>query len=264
MKTLIVLLACLFSASSSLAAGRFTHWLSQYNPTPSLQARDIFVYLPDGHEKNKVALPVIYMHDGQNLFDPTRAYMGQTWEVEKTLNRLIANKVIPPVIVVAIDNTSERLSEYTPTIDRQYGGGHADSYLQMITQHLIPKVEATFITNGMRALIGSSLGGLVSLYAIHKYPTMFSKVAALSPSLWWDDKEILNILTNSKFFPDRLWIDGGSLEENLPVHMKELEQLLQKKLPKERYKIVIQTGGTHSEKFWAMRFPYVLHYLLRD
>tara|TARA_R100000656_G_scaffold122966_1_gene99025 strand:+ start:3176 stop:3748 length:573 start_codon:yes stop_codon:yes gene_type:complete len=190
--------------------------------------------------------------------------MGQTWEVEKTLNRLIANGAIPPVIVVALDNTSDRLNEYTPTTDRRHGGGMADAYLDMITEHLIPKVDSTFRSNFSRTMIGSSLGGLVSLYAIKKHPRVFSKVAALSPSIWWDDKEILNTLKLTTDFPQRLWVDGGTLEESLPAELNLLEDILKQKLSPERFKVFIQKGASHSEKFWAMRLPYVLHYLLRD
>ncbi len=264
MSKILATLFVLFSYAHAQASSHFELWQQDYQPQPQLQARDIFVYLPPNYHQTNDIYPTIYMHDGQNLFDPTRAYLGQTWQAEKTLNYLIENKIIEPVIVIAIDNTSERIWDYTPTNTPQSGGGGANNYLEMIVENLIPHIESHFRVHREakeRAIIGSSLGGLVSLFSILSHPDTFSKVAALSPSLWWDNKQIIDQLAKSKFLPERIWIDSGSLENEITADIIELEEKLSWRLSKDQLKTIIQSNAGHSEKFWAQRLPYILKFL---
>ena len=126
------------------------------------RGREIHVYLPVGYENAKDPYHVLYMHDGQNVFDPSRAFLGQTWKAEDSLNRLIEEKKIPPIVVVAIDNSPSRLFDYTFDLDRNLsGGGGADIYLDQIENDLIPLVEKYVkvrTDSESRGILGSSLG----------------------------------------------------------------------------------------------------------
>jgi enterochelin esterase-like enzyme len=172
------------------------------------QDRDVLVWLPPGYDHPTDVsrpfdggpaagrYPVLYMHDGQNLFEPETAYnKGEHWRVGETAARLIAQGRIEPLIVVGIYNTGEmRIEEYTPTEDKKLGGGHADDYGRMIIEELKPLIDRTYRTRQDRdstGIAGSSLGGLVSLHLGFTHPAVFGKVAALSPSVWWGRKAIL-------------------------------------------------------------------------
>lgn len=233
--------------------------------------RNIRIYLPPGYESHPdQRYPVLYLHDGQNLFDPASAFKkGEHWRVGETATALIDAARIPPLIIVGIDNTGpRRLHEYTPTYDRRRGGGGADDYGRMIVDELKPFVDRHYRTMPDAAstgLGGSSLGGLVSLYFGLKYPEVFSRIAVLSPSVWWDRRAILRNVREAKPKPRlRIWVDIGSREGR---HHVDNAQLLKVGLIKSgwvegddlRYEEVL--GGTHSEAAWAARFDRVLQFL---
>ncbi len=264
MLKIAALFLLLLNSTFAQASGSFQLWQKGFKADSQLQARDIYVYLPPLYEQQASTYPTIYMHDGQNLFDPTRAYLGQTWQAEKTLNYLIENKVIEPVIVIALDNTSQRILDYTPSSTSQYGGGGAKLYLDMIVKTLIPRIEKEFRVNhttDSRAIIGSSLGGLVSLYSMISHPDSFGKVAALSPSLWWDEKFMIKQLERSKFLAKKIWIDSGSLENEILNDVLLLESYLIDRISASDFKTSIQNGADHSEKYWAQRLPFILKFL---
>lgn len=218
-----------------------------------LKGRQVWAYLPDGYEKSNARYPVLYAHDGQNLFDPERAYLGQTWHAEETLNDLIARKLIKPIVVIAIDNTSNRMNDYTPDIDPgEQRGGEADRYLDLVTYELKPKVDQYIRTNGVNGLLGSSLGGLVSLYASGRYP--FTHIAALSPSVWWNNQSIISLMRD----PIRLYLDSGTNGGERPQDVLKLAQGLKMGT---RLKVVIGEGDDHSERAWAKRLPMALIHL---
>lgn len=234
-------------STNVFAAGKFHLFIQD------LRGRQVWVYLPDGYEKVGGRYPVLYMHDGQNLFDPSRAYMGQTWHMEETLNDLIAKKLITPLIVVAIDNTSNRMSDYTPDKDpEEESGGGADQYLDLITNNLKPKVEKYIRTNGTNGLMGSSLGGLVSLYASGRYP--FTRIGAMSPSIWWNQQSIIGLFKA----PERLYLDSGTAGGEKPQDVLNLAKTLNMG---SRLKVVISEGAIHSETAWAKRLPEALIHL---
>jgi len=218
-----------------------------------LKGRQVWAYLPDGYEKSRERYPVLYAHDGQNLFDPERAYLRQTWNAENTLNDLIARKLIRPIIVIAVDNTSNRINDYTPDFDPgEEMGGEADRYLDLVTYELKPQVDQYIRTNGVNGMMGSSLGGLVSLYAMAKYP--FTHIAALSPSIWWNHQSILGLMRS----PERLYLDSGTTGGERPQDVLKLSQSLHMG---ERLKVVIGEGDNHSEQAWAKRLPKALIHL---
>jgi predicted alpha/beta superfamily hydrolase len=244
--------------------------------------RDILVWLPPGYDRSTnvlqpfderstgVRYPVLYMHDGQNLFEPETAFKkGEHWRVGETATELIeAGRIVPPIIV-GIYNTGEmRIDEYTPTIDKKLGGGDADDYGRMIVEELKPLVDRTYRTQTDRAstgIAGSSLGGLVSLHLAFNHPAVFGRVAALSPSVWWDRKAILKTIREARSKPkSRVWVDMGTAEgrrglddarllkaalvglgfvDGVDLHYAEYE------------------GATHSEHAWSERVGPMLEWL---
>ena len=158
--------------------------------------RDLIVYLPPGYdEQRQCRFPVLYLHDGQNLFDRATAFGGQDWNVHGAADRLIQARAVAPLLIVGIYNTGKsRIHEYTPTKAPKLGGGRADRYAKFLLQEVMP-----FIQRGYRAqtdpavtgIGGSSLGALVSLYFGLKYPEVFGKIAALSPSVWWNNRVVI-------------------------------------------------------------------------
>lgn len=261
---ILLLIFTLFFSCDLLASGQFELWTKAYNPNANLEPRDIYVYLPPKYQESNKSYPVIYMHDGQNLFDPTRAFLGQTWKAQSTLNYLIKNNFIEPVIVVAIDNSKDRLWEYTPTQSDRRDGGGADQYLNLIVNQLVPAIDSEFRTlkgSKNRAMLGSSLGGLVSIYSAIETPNVFGKIAALSPSLWWDNKIILKLLKESQLSLDKVWLDCGSTEGEIVESVNSAEDIFLEQLNQNQLKVIIQEGAEHSEKFWAARLPYVLYFL---
>lgn len=231
--------------------------------------RDVLVWLPPEYEPlSNRSYPVLYMHDGQNLFEPETAFLkGEHWRVGETATELIEAGKIEPLIIVGIYNTGEdRLNEYTPTDDVMLGGGHAGDYGRMIIEELKPLIDRTYRTAPDRTgLAGSSLGGLVSLYLAFTHPAMFTKAAALSPSVWWDRKAILKTIRESRSKPKlRLWVDMGTAEgrrglddarllkaalvglgfgDGVDLHYAEYE------------------GATHSEQAWSERVGPMLQWL---
>ena len=127
--------------------------------------------------------PVLYMHDGQNLFEDADAAFGVAWEVDDVLDALTAAGIVAPHIVVGVDNTPERIADYTPIATAAYpDAGHADAYVDWLVGTVKPTVDQAFRTRCEReatALAGSSLGGLVSLYAFLRHPGIFGRVGAL-------------------------------------------------------------------------------------
>lgn len=245
MKVLVALFVLL--SSHVFAAGKFHLFMRD------LKGRQVWVYLPDGYEKSNVRYPVLYAHDGQNLFDPERAYMGQIWHAEETLNVLIEKKWIRPIIMVGIDNSHNRMNDYTHDYDAEEGrGGEAEIYLNLIMHELKPRIDQYLRTNGTNGLLGSSLGGLVSLYASTKYP--FTHIAALSPSIWWNNESIIPLMKPV----ERLYLDSGTRGGERPQDVQKLAKSLNMG---SRLKVVIGEGDDHSEKAWAKRLPHALIHL---
>lgn len=234
--------------------------------------RDITVYLPPGHGTLRTACPVLYLHDGQNLFEPERAHVaGQHWRVGETVDALVSAGDVPPVVVVGIDNTgTSRIHEYTPTADQRLGGGQADAYGRFLIEELKPFIEETYRTrsdSGGVGLGGSSLGGLVTLHLGLTRPGVFGSLVAMSPSVWWDRRVILNTVRRARPRPAaRIWVDMGTAEGHRAL---DDARLLKAALVGAGWKVgrdlhyAEYEGGTHSEAAWADRFGAVLKWLYR-
>ena len=240
---------------------------SQFLPYP----RDLIVYLPPEYLQDESRrFPVFYLHDGQNLFDPATSFIpGMDWRVDETADALIAAHHIEPLIIVGIYNTGDhRIEEYTPTPDAKFGGGHADLYGRMLASEIKPFIDTRYRTlqDPMHTGTGgSSLGGLVSMYLGLTYPHIFGKVAALSPSVWWNSKAILQLVAETTPKPRlKIWLDIGTREK--PGAVADTEQLRDALLSKgwslkEDLHFLKATGARHDEASWAERVGPMLEYL---
>ncbi len=156
---------------------------------------DFIVYRPPMYDAQPDRrFPVLYLHDGQNLFDPNTSFIpGKYWRVGETADALIAAGAIEPLVIVGIYNTGpHRIDEYTPVEDKRLGGGQADAYGQMIVEELKPFVDHQYRTlpgTENCGMGGSSLGGLVSMYLGLRYTWVFSKLCVMSPSVWWRPRD---------------------------------------------------------------------------
>ncbi|HEY0757955.1 MAG TPA: alpha/beta hydrolase-fold protein [Acidisarcina sp.] len=233
--------------------------------------RDVMVYLPPEYDAVSARrFPVLYMHDGQNLFDPRTSFIpGRTWQVRETADSMILAEDVEPLIIVGIHNAGERrLSEYTHTRDWKVGGGSADAYGRLLTRELLPFVDAEYRTltgpenTGMG---GSSLGGLVTMYLGLRYASIFGKLAVMSPSVWWDHKSILAEVNEYEGPPwPRIWLDVGEAEG---ARVVSDANLLHKKLALRGWRDGATLhyervdGGTHDETAWAARMGPMLRFL---
>lgn len=233
--------------------------------------RDVMVYLPPEYENDtRKRFPVLYMHDGQNLFDPRTSFIpGRTWQVRETADSMILSHDIEPLIIVGIHNAGERrLAEYTHDRNWKMGGGEANAYGKLLTRDLIPFIDSEYRTlKGVEntAMGGSSLGGLVTLYLGLREAATFGKLAVMSPSIWWNHKSILSIVNDYEGPPwPRIWLDAGDAEG--PKTMADVDLLFKllvangwrdgETLHCERVK-----GGTHDESAWAQRMGPMLSFL---
>ena len=159
--------------------------------------RDLIVYLPPGYDSQpRRSFPVLYLHDGQNLFDGATSFIpGMDWHVGHTADHMIDTGQVQPLVIVGIYNAGkQRLGEYTPTRAPRLGGGRAHRYGKFLLDEVRPFVLQRYrIAGGVEntGIGGSSLGGLLSLYLGLRWPQIFGKIAALSPSLWWNERVIV-------------------------------------------------------------------------
>ena len=219
--------------------------------------RRIWIYLPEGYSTSKDKYPVIYMHDGQNLFDSSTSFAGE-WKVDETVDYLIKNGE-KKAIIVAIDNGgSNRLNEYTPFTNKEYGGGAGSKYMSFIVETLKPYIDNNYKTLTDRnntSIAGSSLGGLISFYGIMKYKSVFSKAVIMSPSFWFSNK-IYYIPGNSNKYPIELFFIAGDSESDTMLSNieKMVDKLEKMKYPKNSCKVEIIRNGKHNEKLWGGEF----------
>lgn len=234
---------------------------------PTLQRyRKIWVYLPLDYEKNlQKRYPVLYMHDGQNLFDNAIAPFGE-WQIDETLNRINAE-----MIVVGIEHGgAKRLDEYSPYKNEKYGGGEGEKYLDFIVHHLKPHIDKKLRTRPEPSstwIGGSSMGGLISFYATLKYPDTFGKGLIFSPSFWFSDSLYLfaEKITLKKTMPSLYLLAGGKEGYDVANDIKKMEAILRKKKFTDRYyRYKFVETGIHRESFWANEFLEAFQWLYKQ
>lgn len=243
--------------------------------------RTLRVWLPPGYDANPNArYPILYMHDGQNCFDRATSAFGNEWQIDETLTKLIADKRIPPIIVVGIDNGgANRLNELTYVPDADHRGGQGAVYADFLLNEVKPFIDKTYRTHPDQAhtfLGGSSLGGLASLDISRRHPSSFAGIIAMSPTLHWADRILLKEIGKNPggLAGARIWIDMGTREggpnpkpgtpeqnDSYVAQIRSLdESLTQHHI--DHHLVIDQKHPDHNEPAWAARFPQAIEYIL--
>ena len=238
---------------------------------PDPEHRSVLVYLPEQYlTDDSRHFPVFYLHDGQNLFDGRTSYVADcTWRAHTTADDLNRSGAIEPVILVGVANTGlRRMAEYTPTRDWKMGGGEGNAYGRLLVEELKPAIDRIYRTRtdpSNTSLGGSSLGGLISLALGLRYPHVFGKLAVMSPSIWWDQRSILNLVQRISSRPEiRVWLDMGTAEGLRHLHDADfLYRTLIARGWKEGFDLLYRRaeGALHTENAWSARFGDVLRFL---
>jgi predicted alpha/beta superfamily hydrolase len=229
------------------------------------QDRDVVIYLPPSYDENwRARYPVVYMHDGQNLWDDRSAFGGVAWDVAGAMDRGFTDATIREAIVVGIDNTSDRIWEYTPS-DGGYGGGGAATYAGFIADELKPVIDRDYRSQPGRdrtAIIGSSLGGLLSAWAGVERDETFGLIGAVSPSTWWDGRAILGVVRAAPVMPVRVYVDSGDSGPSRDDLTNTAELAAAYRERGASLKYVVQAGASHNEYWWRQRLPGALAFLI--
>ncbi|CAA9310024.1 MAG: hypothetical protein AVDCRST_MAG68-1275 [uncultured Gemmatimonadetes bacterium] len=240
-------------------------------PVPQLgRTRRVWIYLPPDYAATDRRYPVLYMHDGQNLFDAATAFSGE-WGVDEALDSLHAAGD-PGVIVVGVDNGGQkRLDEYSPWKNARYGGGEGDAYVDFLATTLKPYVDRRFRTRpgaGSTGIMGSSMGGLISLYAGLKYPEVFGRVGVFSPALWFAPAIFpYAAAADPRRAGSRVYFATGGREGDQPeVYVRDQERMLETLAAsgfrgRNEVSAAIRPDGTHAEWFWRREFPDAYRWL---
>jgi predicted alpha/beta superfamily hydrolase len=225
--------------------------------SPQLKnTRSLRIYLPPSYQENlSKRYPVLYMHDGQNLFDAKTAAYGTEWGVDETANRLIATGKMDEIIVVGIDNTSDRIPEYTPCCDPREGGGKLTGYEAFVVETVKPTIDKMLRTlpgKENTAIMGSSLGGIASVVIAQHHPDIFSKAGGVSSSFWWNNKALVTKLPAR--VPVKFYIDAGTRNDGLAETALMRDAMLAQGYVagKDLYYFEAE-GASHNEKSWAAR-----------
>ena len=231
--------------------------------------RYMTVYLPAGYDEHEDRrYPVLYMHDGQNLFDAERAYIpGNHWRLKEAADAAIGERTMSPILIVGVDHAGvARADEYTPTPDpRHKGSGGADKYARFLIDELKSAIDTRYRTIPEDSAVGgSSLGGLISTYLALNHPDVFKRVAVMSPSVWWDNRVILSEVDTFSGPRPKFWLDiGGREGKEAVAGARSLRDRLTSHGWKhdETLKYYEDRRGDHSERAWARRVRMALEFL---
>ena len=240
--------------------------------------RFLRVWLPPGYDDpSNAALryPVLYLNDGQNLFEPGTSFTGVEWQVDETADRLIRDGIVPPMIIVGIDNSGkDRLREYMPhrSLQSMMLRVYGTRYPSFLFKEVIPFIARNYRVTGDPAntgLGGSSLGALIALYTILVRPGAIGRLLLESPSLWASNRQIIRQSRHIKRWPERIFLATGTAEagradkdQSMVDDVRELAAILGRAgLDHNRLQLVVDEGASHHESAWARRFPEALTFL---
>jgi alpha-glucosidase len=266
----IAFIICIKINAQSTASKQVSTFIIE---APQLETqKKIWVYLPKDYETSENPYPVIYMHDAQNLFDEKTSYVGE-WKIDEYLDSIHENQSI----IVGIEHGNEkRIDELTPYVTEKYGGGKGDLYLDFIVQQLKPKIDSTYKTLKVAkhtTIFGSSLGGLISLYAVVKYPEIFGKAGIFSLALWINKNEMIEYINQNTIDADkRFYFLVGSEEGKtmkgasaMVSDQHEMVQLLLDKGISDKYIVdKVIPNGHHNETLWSTQFPEAYLWLIKN
>lgn len=262
--------------------------IEQFDMPQVGRKRTVRIYLPEGYDaQDDKAYPVIYMHDGQNLFDNSTSFGGSSWEIPKNVDGFFAGR--DGVIVVGIDNGIDfkglcRMYEYSPwKMDQDFvlpdwdpsvynSGGEGAQYISFITDTLKPYIDQNYKTKSDRdntAIAGSSMGGFISIFGIFERPDVFSKAGVFSPAFWFNKPEMFAYLDKTNIEQDiKIYMDMGTQESSgrgigfEKIYLdgsNEANEILQHKANVD-VKYIIDEGALHTESAWAKRYPEMLNF----
>ena len=248
---------------------------------PSLylgSTRRITVWLPPGFHRriHRQRYPVLYLNDGQNLFDPARAFCGNTWRVAEVAADLVRRRRIPPILIVGIDHgVLRRAREYLPVEDERNPFARRPlgrEYAEFVTRELIPYVARNYpVTRGASTtgFGGSSYGAMAALYTALVKPGVFGRLLIESPSLYVRRGHLLRMARAAKRWPARVYLGVGTMEtrrqdwnEETVRYVLLLERALRRaRLGPRRLRVRVEEGAAHTESAWAARLPDALEFL---
>jgi predicted alpha/beta superfamily hydrolase len=264
--------------SAAVSSSRFIVDIHHIDSTFLRARRRITVMRPRFRDRDAPQDPpaVLYLNDGQNLFDPARAFAGNTWRVAQTVNWLAGEGRIPPILVVGIDHGEvRRAREYLPVEDERNPSARRPlgrQYVDFVTREVVPFVERTYKvsrrTSG-RAFGGSSYGAVAALLAVLERPGTFGRLLLESPSLYVGNRFLLRKARRAPRWPARVYLGVGTAETSKAdvnretvENVRVLESILQDAgLGSKRLQVVVQEGATHSEGAWAGRLGDALTFL---
>ena len=240
--------------------------------------RFLRVWLPPGYDDAQNAArryPILYLNDGQNLFEPATAFAGIEWQVDETADRLIRGGAVPPMIIVGMDNTGkDRVREYMPhrSVHPMILRVQGRYYPNFLTKEVMPFVERNYrVATGPEntGLGGSSLGALIALYTAMARPELIGRLLLESPALWVSGRQAIKQSREVRIWPERIFLAMGTAETGSPERnrslvddVRELAAILRRAvLSEKRLRLVIEDGAGHNEAAWAERFPEALRFL---
>ena len=257
----------LASAPRAPTAGPGVHVLAQRLAMPGLgRERTLRLYLPPSYESNPARrYPVLYMHDAQNLFDDATSFAGE-WGVDETLDDFARTRGFE-AIVVGIDNGgAERIHELSPWTNPKYGQAQGEQYMAFIVDTVKPWIDSHYRTQPGRAstaIIGSSMGALISHYALLRYPQVFGKAALLSPSYWYSNEVYVQTAAHPWPAGTRtcLYIGGREDEESVPDVERMVALLRTQAHGPDDIAVWVDPRGQHDERAWRAQFPRAVAWL---
>jgi enterochelin esterase-like enzyme len=244
-------------------------------------SRFLRVWLPPGYDDAESArrrYPVLYLNDGQNLFEPSTSFTGVEWQVDETAERLIRESQIPPMIIVGIDHAQkDRFREYMPhrSLSPMMLRVQGHRYPNFLLKEVMPFIARNYrvaIGSENTGLGGSSLGALISLYTVSVHPGWFGRLLLESPSLWASNRQMIKDSRAIRQWPERIFLAAGTQEagredrdRSVVDDVRELAGVFRRGgLNDQRLRLVIEDGASHNEAAWARRFPDALTFLFEQ
>ena len=270
MPCFLIILSCYLSACSKPAKQSTATDNVQILPYQFLisgldKQRTVRLYLPPSYQTSEKSYPVVYMHDGQNLFDELTSFADE-WGVDESLNHLAKTQQFE-VIVVGIDHGSdERMNELSPWENKRFGEAQGKAYMDFIIEVVKPYIDSNFRTKSDRlntAIMGADMGGLISHYAIHAYPEVFSKAGIFSPAYWYSQDVFAFTQFKKVELDSRLYVMYGNKEgDGMIADTNRMQrQLKQQGHPRQNMRFKRLKNGEQKEVLWKNQFAEAVMWL---
>jgi predicted alpha/beta superfamily hydrolase len=251
--------------------------ISDFYSYPEGFERTLRIYTPDGYDSSEEPFPILYMLDGQNVFKHPDSAVSPTWCANTTMDRLVAEGSLRPWIIVAVDHSPDRFAEYSPWDEPILGvKGRGWLFADFLVSHLKPYIDRTYRTlpePHWTGVMGSSMGGLMSLVLGKVYPDIFGRIGALSPTVMWANGEIYRLWKGPTGRWCKIYMDTGSLErywyydiflDYVEATGRFYDHLKGVGVKDHELSYVVASEHFHNEQAWRERLPHILPWLLED